>query len=338
MSHTLKENAHAVLLPAFAATRLSDAVKRFLDNGGCAILPGETREEYVAREMSAQRRQEETAAMFQALAGEATSLAGKVLIAVDQEIAGICRLHDLAPSFPPREQIASLGTDEVEAIAADMALAARELGVTCFLGPILDVVTGENPWLRGRTWSVDPAAIARVSSAFIRGVQAHGMAATAKHFPGYAHIALDPAVAPEARMTAPLASFDASLLPFADAIQNGVAVVMTGPAIVEAFDPDRPASLSPVVIGVLRDGLGFKGVVLSDDLDSQAMLRGRPLTQVAVDALNAGCDHLLLADAGDQIDQVVLAIVQAVEAGRLAEARLAEAAAKVRALAARYGA
>jgi beta-N-acetylhexosaminidase len=59
--YTLKENAHAVLLPAFGTTQLSDTVKRFLSNGGCSIIPGETREEYVAREMTLQRRQEETA-------------------------------------------------------------------------------------------------------------------------------------------------------------------------------------------------------------------------------------------------------------------------------------
>jgi beta-N-acetylhexosaminidase len=332
MSYTLKENAHAVLLPAFGTTQLGDTVKRFLSNGGCSILPGETREEYVAREMAPQRRQEETAETLLALTGEATSLSGNVLVAVDQEIAGICRLHDLVPPFPPKEQIAELSSDEFETISSDIALAARKLGINCFLGPILDIVTGDNPWLYGRIWSTDPIVIARISSAYIRGIQANGIAATAKHFPGYSHIALDPAIAPEARMTEPLGSFETSFIPFADAIQNGVEIVMTGPAIVEAFDPERAASISPSVIRVLRERLGFKGVVMSDDLDSQATLRGRPITQVAVDALNAGSDHLLIADIDDQIGQIVLAIINAVNSGDLAETRLTEAATKVRAL------
>lgn len=336
MSNTLKENAHAVLLPAFGTTRLSDAVKRFLSNGGCSILPGETREEYVAREMSPQRRQQESAEALLALTKEAAALTGNLLVAVDQEMAGICRLHNLVPPFPPREQLESLSSDEVEKLSASIAVAARQLGVNCFLSPILDIVTGENPWLHGRTWSTDPHALARISSAFIRGIQAKGVAAAAKHFPGYANIALDPAIASEARMQEPLETFETSLIPFQDAVRNGVEMVMTGPAIVEAFDAERPASISPAVIGVLRERLGFNGIVLSDDLDSQATLRGRPITQVAVDALNAGSNFLLIADIDDHIEQIVSAILNAVQKGGLAENRLAEAALKVRALAAKY--
>jgi beta-N-acetylhexosaminidase len=334
--YSLKDNAHTVLLPAFGTTRLSDTVKRFLSNGGCSILLGETRAEYVAREMTLQRRQAETAEIFLALRSEAASLAGSVLVAVDQEIGGICRLHDLVPPFPPREQIAGVSTDEFETIASEVALAARQLGVNCFLAPILDIVTGDNPWLKGRTWSTDPTVVARISSAYIRGLQANGIAATAKHFPGYSHIPLDPAVAPDARMTEPPGSVESSVVPFADAINNGVEIVMTGPAIVEAFDSERPASVSPSVIRILRERLGFKGVVMSDDLDGQATLRGRPITQVAVDALNAGSDHLLIADFDDQVDQIVLAITNAVSSGELPEIRLTEAATKVRALAAKY--
>lgn len=334
--YTLKENAHAVLLPAFGTTQLSDTVKRFLSNGGCSIIPGETREEYVAREMTLPRRQEETAETLLALTREATSLSGNVLVAVDQEIAGICRLHDLVPPFPPREQVGELSSDEFETLSSTIALAARELGVNCFLAPILDIVTGDNPWLNGRIWSTDPTVIARISSAYIRGLQANGIAATAKHFPGYSHIALDPAIAPEARMTEPLITFETSFIPFADAIKNGVEIVMTGPAIVEAFDSERAASISPSVIRILRERFDFKGVVMSDDLDSQATLRGRSITQVAVDALSAGSDHLLIADIDNQVDQIVLAIINAVNSGELAEIRLTEAATKVRALVTKY--
>ena len=336
MSYTLEENAHAVLLPAFGTNRLSDTVKRFLSKGGFSILLGETREEYVARQVTQQRRDQETAETLSGLTREAASLAGNVIIAVDQEIAGICRLHDLVPSFPPKEQIAELSTDEFEFIASSVAIAARELGVNCFLAPILDIVTGTNPWLHGRTWSTDPEDVSRISSAYVRGVQSAGVAATAKHFPGYSNIALDPAVNPEAQNTEPIESFKKCFVPFADAIQNGVEIVMAGPAIVTAFDSENSASTSRVVIQTLRKQLSFKGVVLSDGLDAQAILRGRPITQVAIDALNAGCDQLLIADKGDQVDQIVAAIIEAVNSGRLAEDRLGEAATKLRSLAAKY--
>ena len=336
MVHTVKDNAHAVLLPAFDDTQLSDTVKRFLANGGCSVLIGETREEYVARQMSLKRRQEETAETIIALTDEARSIAGKSIAAADQEIGGICRLHDLVPPFPADETISSMGTKEFEAICAGIAKAAKALGINCFLGPILDIVTGDNPWLRGRTWSSDSLVVAEKSSAYIRAIQSHGIAATAKHFPGYGVIERDPAVDPDARNREPQHSFQNSLVPFIDAIDNGVEIVMTGPAVVESFDPVKPASLSSAIISVLRDDLGFEGVVMSDDLDTKAISRGQPVSKAAVEALKAGSDYLLLADIDDHINQVVSAIVAAVESGDLAEDRLENAATKIRYLAAKY--
>ena len=107
--------------------------------------------------------------------------------------------------------------------------------------------------------------------------------------------------------------------------------------IVSAFDAEKPASISPTIIGLLRSDFGFKGVVMSDDLDSRATMRNRSVKEVAIDALNAGSDYLLLAEIDDQLERVVDAICEAVEKGELAEERLVEAGAKVRALAQKYG-
>jgi beta-N-acetylhexosaminidase len=337
MTHSINEDAHAVLLPAFASTQLSDSVKRFLGNGGCSILLGETREEYVAREMGVQRKREENAETFIAVTRDATSLAGDVVIAVDHEITGICRLHNLVPPFPSKEELVMMSGYEFEAISTDIALAAKSLGVNCFLAPILDRVTGVNPWLSGRTWSTDPKVIASISAAYIRGLQANGIAATAKHFPGYSCLELDPAIDPEAVNIEPLNSFESSFIPFVEAINTGVEIVMTGPAIVEAFDSGNAASISSSIIKILRERLGFQGIVMSDGLDAKAILRGKPITQIAVEALHAGADHLLIGDINNQVDQIVSAIINAVESGRLAENRLNEAATKIRSLATKYG-
>ena len=85
MPNTIKDNAHAILLPAFADTELSNAVKKFLSNGGCSILVGETREEYVAREVARGRRQKEKAETIIALTDEASSLSGDIIVAIDNE-------------------------------------------------------------------------------------------------------------------------------------------------------------------------------------------------------------------------------------------------------------
>ena len=330
------KDAHSVILPAFDTTTLSDSVKRFLDDGGCSILLGESRKEYVARKVSEGRKSAETAATFLRVTEEAANMTGDLLVAVDQEIGGICRLHDLVPHFPPAEKLASYDTDSFEKISVSIATAAKGLGVNCFLAPILDVVTGQNPWLSGRIWSTAPDVIARLSSAYIRGVQSVGVVATAKHFPGFHNIALDPAIEPGAIITEKSDSFKSGFIPFTDAIENDVEMIMVGPAIVEAFDTEKPASISPKIIGMLRAKFSFKGVVMSDDLDSRATMGNCSIEDVAIDALNAGSDYLLLAAIDDQLERVVDAICKAVEKGELAEERLNEAGVKVRALAKKY--
>jgi len=184
MKKSRTKAANAVILPAFDTTTLSDSVRRFLENGGCSILLGESRKEYLSRKVADGRRSTETADTFLRVTKEAENLAGVLLVAVDQEIGGICRMHDLTPHFPDVEELTGYDADSFEKISASVATAAKDLGVNCFLAPILDVVTGQNPWLYGRTWSTDPNEIARISSAYIRGVQTAGVAATAKHFPG----------------------------------------------------------------------------------------------------------------------------------------------------------
>jgi beta-N-acetylhexosaminidase len=329
-------DAHAVILPAFDTTTLCDSVKRFLESGGCSILLGESRQEYVARKMSEDRRSAETSNTFLHVTREAAGLAGDLLVAVDQEVGGICRMHDLVPAFPDIEKLAGYDTGRFENVSASVARAARGMGVNCFLGPVLDVLTGRNPWLSGRTWSTDPDEIARISSAYIRGVQSAGVAATAKHFPGFHDIALDPAIEPGAKVTDNAGSFEPGFIPFADAIESNVELIMVGPAIVEAFDNEKPASTSPAIISMLRSEFGFKGVVMSDDLDSRATMRDRTIEQVAIDALKAGSDFLLLAAIDRQLERVPDAICRAVEEGDLAENRLHESATKVRALAKKY--
>ena len=149
--NSIKKAAHAVLLPAFDGMKLSDAVKKYLDNGGHSILLGESREEYVNRQMTNQRKSSETPETFHQIINEATSYNTHLIVAVDQEIGGICRLHDLVRAFPPVEVLVDYDTNAFENLCFEMAKEAKAFGVNCFLAPILDLVTGENPWLAGRT-------------------------------------------------------------------------------------------------------------------------------------------------------------------------------------------
>lgn len=336
MSHTLAEDAHAIILPAFSGMALSPDCKKFLANGGVSVLLGETRAEYVGRQMTQTRRQSETPESFHTIITQARALSGDLLVAVDQEIGGICRLHDLVPAFPNVAELPQMAANELEDIAFQVGRAAAELGVNCFLGPILDLVTGQNPWLKGRTYSIDPGIVGRVSSAYVRGVQRAGIAATAKHFPGFHNIPRDPAVDPAARVTDPAASFENGFIPFQQVIAENVELVMVGPAIVQAFDPDRAALRSKSVVDLLVKDLAYKGIVLADDLDAKATLRGDTLAQVTVDAVNAGCDFLLLGDVDTHLSDCVSVLVNAALKGEISREALAVSAQKIRTLARKY--
>lgn len=336
MDLTLREDANAVILPAFAGTTLSEECRKFLDNGGTSILLGESRDEYVARTMSDARRKSESAESFYNVIAESKSLSGHLLAAVDQEIGGIERLHDLVPRFPSAFDITKANAQDIEQLAYDVGRAAAELGVNCFLAPIVDVVTGANPWLNGRTYSSDAAVVSRVSTAYVRGVQKAGIAATAKHFPGFHNIELDPAIDADAMVTEPIESYDQGLMPYRNVIAEKVEIVMMGPAIVQAFDPHKPALRSKVVVEVLKNELGFNGLVMADGLGAKATMRGDSLEQVAIDAITAGCDLLLLADADTRLSDVATALVDSVNRGIIKRETLAHSAAKVRALARKY--
>lgn len=330
-----EDDAFAVLLPAIDDLVLTDPLTRFLSEGGRALLIGETRAEYLAREMSPARRAGETAAELRALTERIGRLVGPGLIALDQEPAGIQRLHGLVPGLPGADTLLTMPSEEIRAAAFAMARAARAMGITMLLSPVLDLVTGTNPWLRGRSLGPDGEQVARIGAAFICGVEAAGVVATAKHFPGHHDIDGDPAVE-IATVRGDAAALMPGMIPFRAAIAAGVRAVMTGPALVPGMDPRMPSSLSAPTIAALR-GMGFTGLVVSDDLDAAGTLRGtRDVATAAVEALIAGADLLLLSAAND-LPAIRARIVQAVRAGQLPAPRLAAAADRVRALATRVG-
>ena len=324
---TIERDARAVLLPAIADLRVTDTLRRFLDDGGRSLLLGETREEYVARRMSDVRRSTETADQFHELTEDVARRAGPSLVAVDQEPGGIERLHGLVPGLPDAATLRSMSSEEIEVRAQAMGEGALGLGVTMLLSPIVDVVTGPNSWLAHRTLGPDLDQVGRIGAAYVRGVQRAGLLATAKHFPGHFEITGDPAIE-VAEVPDDRAALEEGLSPFRAAIAAGIGAVMTGPALVLAMDASQPSSLSRVTIATLRRTLGFTGLVVSDDIDSPATLRGLSVPEAAVAALHAGTDLLLLAADGHLAD-VSEAIVAAVRSGSLDVTRLSEAARNV---------
>jgi beta-N-acetylhexosaminidase len=304
VSEPIERLAHAVLLPAVAGLDTSELAP-LLDRGCRAVLLGETRAEYLARTMSPGRAVAETVELVRAtIASLRSHTSQDLLVAVDHETPGIRRFDHLLPPEGP-------------------AAVLRELGVNVALGPIVDVVRGDNPWLAGRNHGPDAAVVAASGRAAVEELQAAGVAAVAKHYPGHPVLPDDPAVSP-AVLHGPLEGLEE---PFEAVVAAGVRGIMLGPAVVEAVDPAEAASCSAAVVRLARERLGFRGTLVSDDLDAAGILRGRTVGEAAVASLGAGADLLLVAAV--TASECAAALVRAVSDGRIPQGRLVQAAANV---------
>ena len=198
---------------------------------------------------------------------------------------------------------------------------ARALGLNWVLAPVCDVNNNPaNPVINVRAWAEQPAAAAELVAAFCQGLQAEGVLGCAKHFPGHGDTSSD------SHLELPLLPHDRQRLeaielpPFRAAIAAGVATVMTAHLLLPALDPQRPATLSAAVLtGLLRQELGFNGLVVTDALMMEAISANYGPGEAAVLALEAGADLVLMpADA----DAAIAALVAAVQSDRLSRERL----------------
>ena len=218
----------------------------------------------------------------------------------------------------------------VDAEAAARAL--RAAGVNVTFAPVADVPSVRDAALADRSFSRDPAVASEAVGAAVRGWRGGGVAATAKHFPGLggAPANTDDAIVTIRRSRAALDAVD--LPPFAAAIAAGVPLVMVGHARYPALDRFRIASQSrPIVHDLLREELGFRGVVVTDSLEAQASLATGSITRVSERALRAGADLLLLTGRGSYTP-VYEHLLAAAKRSPDLRARIREAAARVLAL------
>jgi beta-N-acetylhexosaminidase len=262
-------------------------------------------------------------------------------VGVDQEGGRVARIRAPLTEWPPAETLGRAGDERLAArFGAALALELAALGISIDFAPVLDVLTNpQNPVINGgRAISGDPATVAKLGAAFIRSLQAGGVAACGKHFPGHgdtsvdSHFDLPQVEHPPDRFRA------IDFVPFRAAIEAGVAGIMTGHLLVPAFDEERPATLSrPIVHGLLREELAFGGLVFTDDMNMKAVSARYTPGGAAVAAVAAGCDALLLCgtDAGSHA-AVLEELVHAVEREELPYKRVEEAIGRQRAAKARF--
>ena len=263
------------------------------------------------------------------LTRELRSQGGEPIVAVDQEGGKVRRLRWVGPNAAQPEQLAR-GTVRADAEVAGRGL--RTAGVNVTFAPVADVPSVRDAALARRSFSRDPDAVSASVRAAVRGWRGGGVAATAKHFPGLggAPANTDDSIVTIRRTRGELDAVD--LPPFAAAVAAGVPLVMVGHARYPALDRFRIASQSrPIVERLLRDELGFRGVVVTDSLEAQASLATGSITQVSERALRAGVDLLLLTGRGSY--RLVYAhLLAAAKRSPELRARVREAAARVLAL------
>lgn len=263
-----------------------------------------------------------------------------LVISIDQEGGRVARLkgHPWA-TIPPMRIFGEAENSEsrVRALASLLARELRAVGIDLDFAPVLDVDTNPaNPVIGDRSFSRDPQVVAALGAAFIEEMQRSGVAACGKHFPGHGDTDLDSHLALP-RVSRSRERLDAvELTPFRAAVRSGVAAVMTAHVVCDALDPELPATLSPAALRVLREDLGFDGVIVSDDLEMRAVADRWTVGESAALALAAGCDHLLVCRRLDLARQALRGIGAALDSGRLEAGRVTEAIGRWDALAARY--
>ena len=246
-----------------------------------------------------------------------------LLMAADFE-AGAANRVTGATLFPPLMSLGAAGSEDLAyAMGKITALEGRAMGIHMTYAPVVDVnINPDNPIINTRSIGADPALVSRLANAFIRGVQANGMIATAKHFPGHGDTSVDSHTLMPTIEAGLERLQKVELFPFQSAIDAGVKAVMSAHLAVPALDPTPgvPATLSaPIMTGLLREKMGFKGLIVTDALEMAGVTNAYSTEEASLRAILAGVDQLLLPP---EPVKVIAYLAAAVRDGRIPVSRI----------------
>ncbi len=316
MSHTeLERLARRCLLPGFAGHRLPDWVRRelALGLGGVVLYHGNVQDlDQVARLVEGVRRERPDA-----------------LVAIDEEGGDVTRLElSTGSSWPGNAALGAVDDlDLTRDVARQIGLSLRQVGLRMTFAPTVDVNEHRrNPVIGVRAFGADVGLVARHSVAFVDGLQATGVAACAKHFPGHGAVDVD------SHHALPVVDTDAASLaatalpPFAATVAAGVRSVMVGHLALPALGVELASTSAEVMQTMLRRQLGFDGLVVTDALEMKGFADTVGVVAGGVRAVRAGADLLCIGarHGRDRTSALRAALVAAVRGGSLAEGRLHE--------------
>jgi beta-N-acetylhexosaminidase len=315
---SIAQSAGQVIVAGFSAHGPSEALRDLARSGQLAGFVLFRRNLGSPREVAEQNR------MLRELAPAELPL----WIAVDQEGGRVARLGPPVLRLPPMRVLGTIDSPELTTSAARVL--GRQLALLGFnldFAPVLDVDTQPaNPVIGDRSFARDPAGVIRHARAFAAGLADAGIAGCGKHFPGHGDTLTDshfslPRLPHTRERVAQI-----ELAPFA-ALSRELPCMMTAHVLFEAIDAERPASLSrALVTGLLREQLGFEGIIFSDDLEMKAVSETYGVAQAACLAIEAGSDQVLVCHEEDRTFETHAALIQRAERDRAFEQRLHDAA------------
>ncbi len=262
-------------------------------------------------------------------------------IAIDQEGGVVTRINKGATVLPGNMAVAATGKPKNGRMYGSIiGRELRALGVNLNLAPVLDIAVPDNPGIGVRSFGDSAEIVSQFGSELIHGLQSESVFACAKHFPGIGSALFDTHIEMPTidKSLHELESSD--LIPFKTAIASGVDCVMTSHAGFTAFDsntPPLPATFNPAVYsGYLREQLGFKGVIITDDLEMGGATNSMEFEDSIIAAIQAGADLLAVCSDQDRQEKTISVLLDAVRNGSLSEARIDESIARIFSLKQRF--
>ncbi|WP_114569731.1 beta-N-acetylhexosaminidase [Exiguobacterium flavidum] len=251
-----------------------------------------------------------------------------LFVGVDEEGGRVTRLPAPIPKFPAA---AVVGAKNDERLAYDigsgLATTTSHFGFNMDFAPVLDVNSNPgNPIIGDRALSSDPEAVARLGIAWMRGLAEADVVPVVKHFPGHGDTTVDSHVSLPKISKSRKQIEEMELVPFRKAISAGADVVMVAHILYPVLDPEKPSSLSKKIVGgLLRDDLGFDGVVITDDLAMGAISESYGTEEAALTSLLAGTDMVMFSNASSESrESLIHSIKESVENGELPASELDE--------------
>lgn len=255
-----------------------------------------------------------------------------LFIAVDEEGGRISRLPQGSPRFPSSKALGEQDDPDYSfTVGQEIGAALAAFGFNMNFAPVLDIFSNpQNEVIGDRSFGDNPEIVSELGIAVMRGLQSKNIVSVVKHFPGHGDTRTD------SHIGLPVVGYDRERLdgfefvPFKEAIDSGAEAIMTAHIMYPELDLGKPATMSrKILTGILRHDLGFRGLIITDDLEMGAITKNYALEEAALEAVLAGADILLVCHSSKHQEQVLSRLIAAVQNGELTVERIGESVARI---------